>query len=202
MDYQTFRERTQFSKEEIIAFTYGRLVSNSPPEFPRLPTPPFLMVDRVLEIQKNGATGRIIAEKDIRIDEWFFQCHFQGDPVQPGCLGVDAIWQLLGLYCASAGSEGFGRALGCKEVSFDGQIRPYNKRVRYELDIRRYSVLPQSGASLVIGTGLVFVDGEQIYTIRDAKVGIFKGIGYGDYPLKSENAVGGIMDRSGHAAKR
>jgi len=195
MDYQTFKDRTHFSKEEIIALTYGRLVSNPPAEFVRLPTPPFLMVDRVLDLQKKGATGLMVAEKDIEIDEWFFQCHFLGDPVQPGCLGVDAIWQLLGIFCASSGSEGTGRALGCKEVSFEGQVRPHNKLVRYEVDIRRYSVLQGGKASLVIGTGRVLVDGELIYVINDAKVGLFKGITYGDYPLKSKNALGGIMEK-------
>lgn len=195
MDYKTFCQRTSFSKEEMIAFTYGRLVSDPPREFPRLPAPPFLMVDRVLELEKQGVTGRMVAEKDVQIDEWFFQCHFLGDPVQPGCLGVDAIWQLLGLYCASAGSEGTGRALGCKEVSFEGQIRPHNKKVRYEVDIRRYTALQQGEAFLVVGNGRVFVDDEPIYLIRDAKVGVFKGIAYEDYPLKSKNAIGGIMRR-------
>lgn len=195
MKHAKFLERAQFSKEELIAFAFGRLVEDPPKEFLRLPAPPFLMLDRVLEIRKQGVRGKMVAEKDIHLDEWFFQCHFKRDPVQPGCLGVDAIWQLLGLYLASCGSEGTGRALGCKEVSFDGQIRPYNKVVRYEVDIRRYVVVKKREASLVVGTGRVFVDGEPIYTIKDAKVGAFKGIAYTDYPLRSKNSVGGIMVR-------
>ena len=195
MTYKEFLGRTHFSKEELIAFSYGKLVSDPPPEFTRLPTPPMLMVDRVLEIKKQGNRGRIVAEKDVVLDEWFFQCHFQDDPVQPGCLGVDAIWQLLGLYCASSGSQGSGRALGCKEVSFDGQIRPYNKLVRYEIDVRRYTVLQEAQASLIIGDGSVFVDDELIYTIKDAKVGIFTNIAYRDYPNRSKNSVGGILKR-------
>ncbi len=193
MTYEEFLNRTQFTQQELLAFSWGTLVSDPPAEFSRLPTPPFLMVDRVLEIEKKGAKGRLIAEKDVRMDEWFFQCHFAGDPVQPGCLGVDAIWQLLGFYCVCNGSEGYGRALGSKEIFFDGQIRPHNKVMRYEITVRRYSVLQGGRASLVIGNGDVIVDGEHIYSVKDAKVGIFKGIAYKDYPNLSENAVGGIL---------
>ncbi|MFQ5638891.1 MAG: bifunctional 3-hydroxydecanoyl-ACP dehydratase/trans-2-decenoyl-ACP isomerase [bacterium] len=195
MTYQEFLEREHFSHQELIAFAYGALVEDPPKEFSRLPTPPFLMVDRVLKIDKQGAKGSLIAEKDIKLDEWFFQCHFSGDPVQPGCLGVDAIWQLLGLYCVCCGSEGYGRALGCKEIFFDGQIRPHNKVVQYRISVRRYSVLQGGRASLIIGNGDVLVDSEPIYSIKDAKVGIFTGIAYSDYPNMSENAVGGIMKK-------
>jgi 3-hydroxyacyl-[acyl-carrier protein] dehydratase/trans-2-decenoyl-[acyl-carrier protein] isomerase len=193
LTYAEFLERTHFTKEELIAFAYGNLVEDPPKEFSKLPTPPFLMVDRVLEISRNGNKGRIVGEKDIKVDEWFFQCHFNGDPVQPGCLGVDAVWQLLGFYCVTQGSEGNGRALGCKEIAFDGQIRPYNKIVRYEIDIKRYSVLQEGRSSLVVGTAKVFVDDELIYTLDGAKVGIFQGIAYTDYPHKSKNSVGGII---------
>ena len=154
------------------------------------------MVDRIQTLEKNGKTGRIIAEKDVQVDEWFFQCHFTSDPVQPGCLGVDAIWQLVGFYCIANGVPGFGRALGCKEVEFNGQIRPFNKLVRYELDVRRFTNMPDQGAAMAIAHGRVYVDGEHIYTVKDAKAGVFTGIGYQDYPNRSENSVGGIMDRS------
>lgn len=194
--YDAFLKREHFSKDELIAFSYGRLVSDPPDEFSRLPAPPFLMVDRITHLEKRGNKGRLVAEKDVHLDEWFFQCHFNGDPVQPGCLGVDAIWQLLGFYCVCCGSEGNGRALGCKEVNFDGQIRPHNKLVRYEIDVRRYTVLQGGDTSLVVGSGNVIVDHEHIYSIRDAKVGIFKGIAYRDYPLKSENAIGGMIQRA------
>lgn len=195
MTYDEFKSRQHFDQTDLLAFAYGRLVDDPPAQFSRLPAPPFLMIDRVVSLEKRGNKGKIIAEKDIKIDEWFFQCHFNGDPVQPGCLGVDAIWQLLGFYCVCCGSEGNGRALGCKEVNFDGQIRPHNKKVRYEIDVRRYSVLQGGDASLVVGTGNVLVDDELIYTIRDAKVGIFKNIAYTDYPHLSENATGGILSR-------
>jgi 3-hydroxyacyl-[acyl-carrier protein] dehydratase/trans-2-decenoyl-[acyl-carrier protein] isomerase len=109
---------------------------------------------------------------------------------------VDAVWQLVGLYCSAAGAPGSGRALGCKEVEFAGQIRPYDQVVRYEVDIRRFSLLKDSGSAVAIGTARVLVDGEHIYTVRDAKVGMFRGIAYADYPARSEKSKGGIMDRS------
>ena len=196
IDYAEFKNRNHFTKEELIAFSYGTLVSDAPDEFSKLPAPPFLMMDRVTELKKEGKRGKIVAEKDIKMDEWFFQCHFIGDPVQPGCLGLDAIWQLLGFYIVTNGVPGFGRALGCKEVEFNGQIRPYNKLVRYEIDIRRFTSMPDQGAALVVGNGRLFVDDEHIYSVTDAKVGVFTGIGYRDYPNRSENSVGGIMERS------
>ena len=193
MNYQEFLERKEFSKEELISFSHGQLVENPPIELLRLPAPPMLMIDRVLQIEKQGVRGKIVAQKDVQWDEWFFDCHFKGDPVQPGCLGVDAIWQLLGLFCACSGAQGMGRALGCKEVQFDGQIRPFNKVVRYEIDVRRYVVVKEGEASLVVGNGNVWVDGELIYAIKDAKVGTFKDIAYSDYPNRSKHSVGGIM---------
>ena len=196
MRYAEFLERDRFSKEEIFALSQGNLVEDPPAEFVRLPAPPMLMIDRVVSLERSGSRGRIVGEQDIHLTDWFFQCHFRGDPVQPGCLGVDAVWQLIGLYCAAAGAAGSGRALGCKEVEFSGQIRPYNRVVRYEVDIRRFSVLPESGSSVAIGTARVLVDGEPIYVVRDAKVGTFRGIAYADYPAPSANSVGGITDRS------
>ena len=196
MRYAEFLEKTTFSRAELLGLSQGNLVADPPAEFVRLPAPPMLMFDRVVELERAGPRGRIVAEQDIGLADWFFQCHFRGDPVQPGCLGVDAIWQLVGLYCAAAGGKGSGRALGCKEVEFAGQIRPHNKLVRYEVDIRRFSILKESGCAVAIGNGRVLVDGEAIYTVKDAKVGLFFGIAYPDYPARSANAVGGIMDRS------
>jgi 3-hydroxyacyl-[acyl-carrier protein] dehydratase/trans-2-decenoyl-[acyl-carrier protein] isomerase len=196
MRYAEFLERDRFSKDELFALSQGNLVEDAPPELVRLPAPPMLMIDRVVSIERSGSRGRIVGEQDIQLTDWFFQCHFRGDPVQPGCLGVDAVWQLIGLYCGAAGAVGSGRALGCKEVEFSGQIRPYNRLVRYEVDIRRFSALPESGAAVAIGTARVLVDGEPIYVVRDAKVGTFRGIAYPDYPARSANSVGGITDRS------
>ena len=196
VNYQEFMERKHFNLEELIAFAYGTLVNNPPAHFDaRIPAPPFLMIDRILSLEKDNSQGKIIAEQDIRMDAWYFQCHMPGDPVQPGCLCVDAVWQLLGFYCIWRGAVGSGRALGCGEVSFNGQIRPFNKHVRYEIDIRRYSRLKESGASVVIGDGRIYVDDELIATVGQARTGIFKNIAYKDYPLRSPNSIGGMMVR-------
>jgi 3-hydroxyacyl-[acyl-carrier protein] dehydratase / trans-2-decenoyl-[acyl-carrier protein] isomerase len=196
MRHQEFIARGHYTKDELFRLSQGNLVEDAPAEFIRLPAPPMLMVDRVVELTRNGPRGRIIGEQDISLTDWFFQCHFRGDPVQPGCLGVDAVWQLVGLYCAANGAPGSGRALGCKEVEFSGQIRPYNKVVRYDVEIRRFSLLKDSGSAVAVGSAKVLVDGELIYTVKDAKVGMFRGIAYTDYPLPSANSKGGIMDRS------
>jgi 3-hydroxyacyl-[acyl-carrier protein] dehydratase/trans-2-decenoyl-[acyl-carrier protein] isomerase len=198
MNHTEFTERKAFAREELIALSQGNLVSDPPSEFVRLPAPPMLMLDRVVELEQTGARGRIVGEQDIALDAWFFHCHFRGDPVLPGCLGVDAVWQLLGLYCAVAGAAGSGRALGCGEVTFFGQIRPHNRMVRYEVTVRRFSSLPASGSAVAIGDADVLVDGERIYRIVGAKVGTFRGIAYPDYPHVSENARGGVLERREH----
>lgn len=196
MTHAEFTARSRFSQEELLALSQGNLVADPPAEFIRLPAPPMLMITRVTELERRGARGRIVGEQDIHVSDWFFHCHFRGDPVQPGCLGVDAIWQLVGLYIAACGAPGSGRALGCKEVEFAGQIRPHNRTVRYEVDIRRYSLLKESGSAVAIGTAKILVDGEHIYTVKDAKVGMFLGIAYPDYPHHSEHSLGGRMARS------
>jgi len=193
ISYNEFKNLSQLSKEQILALGNQNLLTDAPGLIPTLPIPPMLMFDRITSIQHNGKTGRIIAEQDIKVDAWFFMCHFKNDPVQPGCLGVDAVWQLLGIYCAFRGAMGSGRALGCKEVDFFGQIRPYNKIVTYDIEVRRYSEI--QGTYLVVGSGKVYVDNELIYTITDAKVGIFAGIQYPDYPHPSLNSIGGVIKR-------
>ena len=196
MNYTEFMNTESFCLKDLLAFAYGRLVDDPPESFDsRLPAPPFLMVDRILSITGNGRKGAIVAEQDIRMDAWYFQCHMPGDPVQPGCLCVDAIWQLLGFYCCWRGGLGGGRALGCEEIVFNGQIRPYNQIVRYEIEVKRFSNLKDSGSSIVIGDGTVFVDDELIMTIKNARTGIFKGIVYPDYPNPSSNSRGGIIKR-------
>ncbi|MEX1182595.1 MAG: bifunctional 3-hydroxydecanoyl-ACP dehydratase/trans-2-decenoyl-ACP isomerase [Gemmatimonadota bacterium] len=196
MKHEEFVRRTRFSKDELLAISWGNLVEDHPTtEYGVLPAPPMLMFDRVTAITHDGGRGTIVAEQDINLDDWFFQCHFRLDPVQPGCLGVDAIWQLIGLYCTVRGSRGIGRALGCREVEFFGQIRPYDRVVRYEVAIRRYAELKSSGTAVAIGTGQVFVDDVHIYTINDAKVGMFENIRYADYPNRSANSKGGVLER-------
>lgn len=196
MKLKEFLTRTSLSKEEVLAHAYGRLVEGVPSDFIRLPAPPMLMIDRVTYVQRGERCGSIHAERAVRLDDWFFPCHFTADPVQPGCLGVDAIWQLIGLYLGMSGEARSGRALGCKAIEFFGQIRPHNTLVRYEVDIRRYTRLEDRGVSLAVGTGRVYVDDVHIYTITDAKVGSFPNIAYQDYPLRSERGVGGVMTPS------
>lgn len=195
MKYSEFRERGDFSKHELLAMAHGRLVEDAPEDFKtRLPAPPMLMVDRILEISRRKNRGQIVAERDVNVDDWFFQCHFLGDPVQPGCLGVDGIWQLIGFFCAWNGALGTGRALGCSEVEFFGQIRPHDGVVRYEIKIVRYQELAASGAAIAIGDGTVLVDDEPIYEIKRAKVGVFRDIDYPDYPLRSQHSKGGKLE--------
>jgi 3-hydroxyacyl-[acyl-carrier protein] dehydratase/trans-2-decenoyl-[acyl-carrier protein] isomerase len=191
-----FKSRQAFTQEELLAFAYGRLIEDPPEGFrARLPVPPMLMVDRIDEISGDKSRGRISASRDVRLDDWFFHCHFLGDPVQPGCLGLDGVWQLLGFYCNWRGGVGAGRALGCGEVEFFGQIRPHDGIMRYEITIKRYTELKNAGAAMVIGDGSVLIDDEEIYTIKGARVGLFQGIDYPDYPFESENARGGRMER-------
>jgi 3-hydroxyacyl-[acyl-carrier protein] dehydratase/trans-2-decenoyl-[acyl-carrier protein] isomerase len=194
INYQDFLERTSFSKDELLAYSWGDLIEDPPIEgCGLLPSPPMLMFDRITEISHKGKRGRIVAEQDISLDDWFFQCHFRQDPVQPGCLGVDAVWQLIGFYAIIRGGKGAGRALGAGAIEFFGQIRPHNKIVRYEIDIKRFSNMAAQDAAIAIGSAKVFVDDQEIYTINDAKAGIFKNIQYRDYPHESEQSVGGQL---------
>jgi 3-hydroxyacyl-[acyl-carrier protein] dehydratase/trans-2-decenoyl-[acyl-carrier protein] isomerase len=196
VNFDDFKKRESFDKEELLGMSHGTLVTDAPPEWTlRLPAPPMLMIDRILEIRRDGPRGRIVAERDVHLDDWFFQCHFLGDPVQPGCLGVDGVWQLLGFFCGWCGGSGSGRALGCGEVEFYGQIRPHDRVIRYEIDVRRYTVLERSGASMVIGDATLLVDDDAIYTVKRAKVGTFERIAYTDYPNASELSRGGKMER-------
>jgi 3-hydroxyacyl-[acyl-carrier protein] dehydratase/trans-2-decenoyl-[acyl-carrier protein] isomerase len=140
----------------------------------KLPTDNMLMFDRILDISSNGGIdgkGHIIAELDISPDLWFFGCHFKSDPVMPGCLGLDAMWQLVGFYLGWRGNPGKGRALGCGEVKFTGEILPSSKKVVYELDIKR---LIERKLIMGIADGKVSVDGKVIYTAKSLKVGLFK----------------------------
>jgi 3-hydroxyacyl-[acyl-carrier protein] dehydratase/trans-2-decenoyl-[acyl-carrier protein] isomerase len=194
--YADFRARTSFEKQELLAYAHGTLVEDAPEGFvTRLPLPPMLMVDRVTEISRDGSRGRLVAERDVNLDDWFFQCHFLGDPVQPGCLGLDAVWQLLGFFCSWAGGLGSGRALGVGEVEFSGQIRPHDELMRIEIDVRRYAELRESGTAIAIGDARVLIDGEEIYTIRRAKTGLFRDIDYRGYPNPGSRSRGGKMER-------
>lgn len=139
----------------------------------KLPLPPMLMLDRILNMDEtSGAYGKgeVIAELDVNPDLWFFECHFKGDPVMPGCLGLDAMWQLVGFWLGWTGGQGRGRALGVGEVKFTGQVTPDIKKVRYEIDIKRAI---RRKLVLGIADGRMYADDELIYQAKDLRVGLF-----------------------------
>lgn len=160
-----------YSYEELLLSGKGELFGENGPQ---LPAPPMLMMDRIVEMNAekgNFEKGYIEAEFDIKPDLWFFSCHFINDPVMPGCLGLDAMWQLVGFYLGWIGGEGKGRALGVGEVKFTGQILPTAKKVTYRIHMKRVV-----NRKLVMGVadGEVEVDGRIIYTATDLKVGLFQ----------------------------
>lgn len=164
-------KKNAYTREEVFQAGRGELFSD---DSPKLPKPNMLMFDRIAEISEDGGkygNGLVVAELDINPDLWFFQCHFQDDPVMPGCLGLDSMWQLTGFFLAWMGHKGKGRALGVGEVKFTGQILPSNKIVRYHIDIKR--VLARK---LVVGVSdaTISVDGREVYTATSLKVGLFE----------------------------
>lgn len=162
--------KSSFTRDELLACAHGELFG---PGNARLPLPNMLMMDRVTRITEEGGQygkGEIIAELDIRPDLWFFDCHFETDPVMPGCLGVDAMWQLLGFFLGWRGNPGRGRALGSGEIKFFGQILPKHEKVTYQLQIKR---VIERKLVLGIADGSVSVDGKEIYTAQDLRVGLF-----------------------------
>jgi 3-hydroxyacyl-[acyl-carrier protein] dehydratase/trans-2-decenoyl-[acyl-carrier protein] isomerase len=162
--------QSSYTKQELIACGHGKLFG---PGNAQLPVDKMLMLDRIITISNDGGgygKGVIHAELDITPDLWFFECHFPGDPVMPGCLGLDAMWQLVGFFLGWSGHPGKGRALGVGEVKFTGQVLPTAKTVSYHIDIRR--VLAQK-LVLGIADGRVEVDGREIYTAKNLRVGLF-----------------------------
>ena len=165
------QRQSSFSYEEILACGRGELFG---PGNAQLPLPPMLMFDRISEISEDGGPngkGFVRAEMDVRPDLWFFDCHFKGDPVMPGCLGLDALWQLLGFFLGWLGSSGNGRALGLGELKFSGQVLPTMKQVVYGLEIKR---VMRSKLVLGVADGWLSADGNVIYRASDLKVGLFK----------------------------
>lgn len=162
--------RSSYSYDEIIACGHGELFG---PTNGRMPKPNMLMTDRIAHISAEGGKygkGEIKAELDIRPHLWFFDCHFESDPVMPGCLGLDALWQLAGFFLVWSDYQGRGRALGAGKVKFKGQVLPTAKLVTFQLDIKR--VIARS-LVLVIADGTMSVDGREIYTAEDLRVGLF-----------------------------
>lgn len=166
-----FQQQSSFTRDELLACGRGELFGEGNAQ---LPLPPMLMFDRITHVSQEGGEfgkGEVVAELDIRPDMWFFTCHFQGDPVMPGCLGVDALWQLVGFYLGWRGGLGYGRALGAGEVRFTGQVRPECKLVRYRVSFKR---MITRGLCMGIADGQVEADDRLIYTGKDMRVGLFR----------------------------
>ena len=164
-------KQNHYNRDELIDCGHGHLFG---PNNARLPLPNMLMIDRITRIDDSGGAydkGEIIAELDIRPDLWFFACHFDQDPVMPGCLGLDAMWQLVGFFLGWRGNPGRGRALGSGEVKFFGQVLPTAKRVAYKIDIKR---VIERKLVLGIADGSMEVDGKEIYTAKGLRVGLFQ----------------------------
>lgn len=160
-----------FSYEQLIASGEGRLFGA---DSGKLPLPPMLMFDRITHIDDetgSNGLGRIVAELDIKPDLWFFDCHFRGDPVMPGCLGLDAMWQLIGFYLTWLRLPGKGRALGAGEVKFSGEVKPHVKLVTYEIDIKR---VIKRKLNMAIADARLLADGQEIYVANDLRVGLFE----------------------------
>jgi len=162
--------KSSYTREELLQCGRGELFG---PGNAQLPLPPMLMFDRITHISDEGGEhgkGEIIAELDITPDLWFFDCHFQGDPVMPGCLGLDAMWQLIGFFLGWKGGPGRGRALGAGEVKFTGQVVPEGKLVTYRINLKRVIMRK---LFMGIADATMEVDGREIYTARDLRVGLF-----------------------------
>jgi 3-hydroxyacyl-[acyl-carrier protein] dehydratase/trans-2-decenoyl-[acyl-carrier protein] isomerase len=164
-------KKNSFSYEQLIDCANGDLFGKGNAQ---LPSPPMLMFDRITNINETGGVfqkGEIVAELDIKPELWFFDCHFKGDPVMPGCLGLDAMWQLVGFYLGWLEQPGKGRALGVGEVKFTGQVLNTIKKVTYQISIKRLIL-----RKLILGVadGVLKADGEPIYEAKDMKVGLFQ----------------------------
>ncbi|MBE0615341.1 MAG: 3-hydroxyacyl-[acyl-carrier-protein] dehydratase FabA [Burkholderiales bacterium] len=162
--------QSSFTHEQLLACGRGEMFGEGNAQ---LPLPPMLLFDRIIHMSDQGGSygkGEIVAELDLRPDLWFFDCHFQGDPVMPGSLGLDAMWQLIGFYLGWMGGKGRGRALGCGEVKFRGQVLPSAKQVTYRISMKRVIL-----RKLVMGIAdaVMEVDGRDIYAGKDLQVGLF-----------------------------
>ena len=168
-----FMKKNSYSYDDLITCGNGAAfwcTGNA-----KLPLPPMLMFDRITEINDNNGTfnkGSLKAELDIKDDLWFFECHFKEDPVMPGCLGLDAMWQLVGFYLGWLGNPGKGRALGVGTVKFTGEVIKSVKNVRYEIDMKK--IMSPGGTTVGLANGLVFADDKKIYSAESLKVGLFK----------------------------
>ena len=165
-------KKNSYSYEELINCGEGKLFG---PGNAKLPLPPMLMFDRITEINDEKGTfnkGVLKAELDVKKDLWFFDCHFREDPVMPGCLGLDAMWQLVGFYLGWIGNPGKGRALGVGTVKFTGEVLQNVKLVRYEIDMKK--IMSPGGTTVGLANGIVLADEKKIYSADNLKVGLFK----------------------------
>ena len=165
-------KKNSYSYNDLINCGEGKLFG---PGNAKLPLPPMLMFDRITEINDNKGTfkkGSLRAELDIKKDLWFFDCHFQEDPVMPGCLGLDAMWQLVGFFLGWIGNPGKGRALGVGTVKFTGEVLKDVKLVKYEIDMKK--IMSPGGTTVGLANGLVLADDKKIYSADNLKVGLFK----------------------------
>ena len=165
-------QKNSYSYKELIDCGEGKLFGEGNA---KLPLPPMLMFDRIVEINNNSGfykKGLIKAELDIKKNLWFFDCHFKNDPVMPGCLGLDAMWQLVGFYLGWAGEPGKGRALGVNSVKFTGEVLKKVKMATYEIDIKR--ILKKESTAVGLANGTLSADGKTIYKAENLKVGVFK----------------------------
>ena len=164
------KQQSSYTKEELLASGRGELFGEGNAQ---LPMPPMLMFDRITHMSEEGGEfdkGEIRAELDVINDLWFFECHFNDDPVMPGCLGIDAMWQLIGFFLGWTGGPGRGRALGAGEVKFYGQVLPTAKKVEYVINMKR---VIKRKLYMGIGDAHLYVDGKEIYSAKDLKVGLF-----------------------------
>jgi len=165
-------KKNSYSYDDLITCGNGELFG---PGNAKLPLPPMLMFDRITDINENNGIfnkGSLKAELDIKDELWFFECHFKEDPVMPGCLGLDAMWQLVGFYLGWLGNPGRGRALGVGTVKFTGEVIKSVKNVRYEIDMKK--IMSPGGTTVGLANGLVFADDKKIYSSESLKVGLFK----------------------------
>ena len=167
-----FKPKSSYSREDLNDCGFGQLFGEGNG---RLPVNPMLMFDRITEINNSGgkySKGEVYAELDVNPDLWFFDCHFKEDPVMPGCLGLDAMWQLVGFYLGWIGNPGKGRALGVGTVKFTGEVLQNVKLVTYEIDMKK--IMSPGGTTVGLANGEVLADGKKIYSAESLKVGLFK----------------------------
>lgn len=167
------KQQSSYSYQELIDCAHGKLFGS---DNAQLPLPPMLMIDKITKISNTGGQfniGEVIAELEFSEKMWFFDCHFYKDPVMPGCLGLDALWQLLGFYLGWCGYLGKGRALGCGRVKFQGQIQPTIEKITYHLHIKKVMKL---NTTIGVAFGELLIDDNRVYNVEELKVGLFRAL--------------------------